>query len=208
MALSRKFLAALGIEEDKVDEIIKAHSETVDALKEERDQFKEKAEKYDKAQSDLEEAQKKIEDLSKDDTYKVKYDALKEDFDEYKKGVETEKTNKRKEAVRKQLLIDIGVPEKRTDILARLVELDRIKLGKDGNAENAEELKKSLAEELSDFTVKDGKEGADISTPPEKSGSVTKTREEIMQIKDTSERQKAWGDLIRNGGIKNGSSTG
>ena len=31
MALTRKFLAALGIEADKIDEIINAHSETVDA---------------------------------------------------------------------------------------------------------------------------------------------------------------------------------
>lgn len=197
MALSRKFLAAFGIEEDKVDEIIKAHSETVDALKEERDAYKEKAEKFDKAQSDLEEIKK---NLSKDDAYKVKYEALKGDFDEYKKGVETEKVNNTKTAVRKKLLRDIGIPEKRIDVLARLIELDRIKLDKDGNAENAEELKKSLAEELSDFIVKDGKEGAGTPTPPEKSGGAVKTKDEIMQIKDTTERQKAWGDYIRNGG--------
>ena len=44
MALTRKFLSALGIEEDKVDEIIKAHTETVDALKEQRDELKADAE--------------------------------------------------------------------------------------------------------------------------------------------------------------------
>ena len=37
MALSRKFLAALDIPAEKIDEIIKAHSDTVEALKEERD---------------------------------------------------------------------------------------------------------------------------------------------------------------------------
>lgn len=200
MALSRKFLAAFGIEEDKVDEIIKAHSETVDALKEERDAYKEKAEKFDKAQSDLEEAKKKIEDLSKDDAYKVKYEALKEDFEDYKKGIETEKSNNSKTAAYKQLLKDVGISEKRIDAVARLVELDKIKLDKDGNIEGSEDLKKSLAEEWSDFIVKDGKEGAGTSTPPEKSGGTVKTREEIMQIKDTSERQKAWEDLIRQGG--------
>ncbi len=35
MALTRKFLAALGIEDDKVDEIIQAHTETVNGLKDE-----------------------------------------------------------------------------------------------------------------------------------------------------------------------------
>ena len=44
MALKRNFLSALGIEADKIDEIINAHAETVDALKEERDEYKKKAE--------------------------------------------------------------------------------------------------------------------------------------------------------------------
>lgn len=200
MALSRKYLAALSIEEDKIDEIIKAHSDTVNALKEERDSFKEKAEKYDKAQGDLEAANKKIEDLSKDDAYKIKYEALKEDFDEYKKNVETEKSNNSKIAAYKTLLKEIGISEKRVDAVAKLAELDKIKLDKDGKIEGIEDLKKSLSEEWADFIVKDGKEGAGTSTPPEGSGGAVKTKEEIMKIKDTQERQKAWGDLIRNGG--------
>ena len=36
MALTRKFLKALGIEDDKVDEIITAHSDTVNALEDGR----------------------------------------------------------------------------------------------------------------------------------------------------------------------------
>lgn len=200
MALSRKFLAALSIEEDKVDEIIKAHSETVEALKEERDTFKEKAEKYDKVQKDLEEATKKIEDLSKDDAYKLKYEALKEDFDEYKKNVETEKSNTSKTAAYKALLKEIGISEKRVDAVAKLAELDKIKLDKDGKIEGADDLKKSLSEEWADFIVKDGKEGAGTSTPPGNDGGVVKTKEEIMKIKDTQERQKAWGEFIKNGG--------
>lgn len=190
MALTRKFLAALSIEEDKVDEIIKAHSDTVEALKEERDRYKEDAGKYNKAQADLDAANKKIEDLSKEDTYKIKYDALKEDFDEYKKGVETEKSNNNKKDAYKALLKSIGISEKRIDAIAKLVELDKIKLDKDGNIEGADDLKKSLSEEWADFIVKEGKEGAGTADPPEGSGSK-KTKEEIMAIKDTAERQQA-----------------
>ena len=43
MALTRKFLAAMGIDNEKIDEIITAHSETVEALKEQRDSFKAEA---------------------------------------------------------------------------------------------------------------------------------------------------------------------
>ena len=45
MALTRKFLRALGIEDDKVEEIIGAHLETVNPLKDERDNLKEQADK-------------------------------------------------------------------------------------------------------------------------------------------------------------------
>ena len=194
MALSRKFLAALDIPAEKIDEIIKAHSDTVEALKEERDSFKEKAEKFDKAQKDLEAANQKIEDLSKDDSYKVKYDALKEDFDEYKKSIETEKSNTNKMSAYKSLLKEIGISDKRIDAVAKLAELDKIKLDKDGKIEGFEDLKKSLSEEWSDFIVKDGKEGAETSTPPENKGGTAKTKQEIMKIKDSAERQKAIAD--------------
>lgn len=200
MALTRKLLANFGIEEDKIDEIIKAHSETVEALKEERDSYKAKAEKFDKAQADLETANKKIEDLSKDDSYKIKYEALKEDFNEFKKGIETEKNNNHKKSAYKELLKEIGISEKRIDAITKLVELDKIKLDEDGKIEGSDDLKKSLSEEWSDFIVKNGEKGADTSTPPGNNGGSVKTKEEIMKIKDTSERQKAWGEYIQNGG--------
>ena len=40
MPLTRKMLSAMGIDEDKQDEIINAHVEVVNALKEERDRSK------------------------------------------------------------------------------------------------------------------------------------------------------------------------
>lgn len=190
MALSRKFLTALGIEEDKVDEIIKAHSETVEALKEERDGYKDKADKYDKAKNDLEAANKKIEEMGKEDAYKVKYEAIKEDFDAYKKGIEAEKTTNNKREAYKALLMEVGISEKRIDAVTRVAELDKIKLDKDGKIEGADDLKKSIKEDWADFIVTEGEQGADPANPPGGSGAK-KTKEEIFAIKDTAERQKA-----------------
>lgn len=207
MALSRKFLAALGIEAEKIDEIINAHSETVEALKEERDSYKEKAEKFDKAQKDLENANRKIEELGKEDAYKVKYDALKEDFDNYKKEAENQKVKATKTDAFRNLLKEIGVSEKRIDSVLKVSNIDGIKLDKEGHIEGLDDLKKSLSTEWADFIVTDGKKGASTANPPAAGGnSGVKTREEIMKIKDTQERQKAWGDLIRNGGNQNGSN--
>lgn len=200
MALSRKFLAALGIEADKIDEIINAHSETVEGLKEERDSYKEKAEKYDKAQKDLDEANRKIEDLGKEDAYKVKYDALKEDFDNYKKEAEAQKVKATKTDAFKALLKEIGVSDKRIDSVVKVSDLDKIRIDKEGHLEGVEDLKKSLSTEWADFIVTEGKKGASTSTPPEGGKTGVKSREEIMKIKDTQERQAAWAELIRNGG--------
>ena len=99
MALTRKFLSALGIEEAKIDEIISAHVDTVNVLKEQRDGYKADADK-------LPAVQKQLDDLkasqSGDDPYKEKYEKKTKEFDDYKKGVEAkekiEKSAKKEEA--------------------------------------------------------------------------------------------------------------
>lgn len=200
MALSRKFLAALGIDADKIDEIITAHGETVEGLKHERDTYKADAEKYKQTQEELDKANEKLKEFSKEDTYKVKYDALKEDYEGFKAKVEAEKTKSSKTTAYKSLLKEIGISEKRIDAVTRLAELDKIKLDNDGKIEGVDDLKKALSEEWADFIVKDGKEGADTSTPPGNGGGKAKTKKEIMEIKDTSERQKAWAEYLTQGG--------
>ncbi len=56
MALSRKFLAGMGIEDKQIESIIEAHSDTVTALKNERDTYREKAERVPELQKQLEDA--------------------------------------------------------------------------------------------------------------------------------------------------------
>jgi len=200
MALSRKFLAAMGIEEAKIDEIINAHSETVEALKEERDSYKDKASKYDQTLKDLNEANKKLEELGKEDSYKVKYEAAKEELDNFKKETEAQKTKSTKTEALKGLLKEIGISDKRIDSVLKVTNLDDIKLGEDGKIQDSANLKKNLTKEWEDFIVTNGKQGADVNNPPGQGGSGVKTREEIMKIKDTQERQAAWAKLIRQGG--------
>ena len=190
MALTRKFLASKGIEAEVIDEIIQAHTETVEGLKEERDRYRDDAGKYAETKKKLDEANEKLKDFSENESYKVKYDALKEDYDAFKSGVENEKAKANKTAAYKALLKEIGISDKRIDAVVRVAELDKIKLDKDGKIEGADDLKKSLKDEWADFIVTDGKEGAGTANPPAGSGSK-KTKEEIMAIKDTAERQAA-----------------
>lgn len=206
MALSRKFLSALGIETDKIDEIINAHVETVDALKEERDEYKAKAEQYSADHDKVTSLEKEVESLkdSNKDSYKVKYEVIKEEFADFKKGVETEKERDKKSGAYKALLKEIGVSDKRIDSVLKVsgTEIDNLKFDKDGNIEGVDEIKKTLTGEWADFIEKTGTQGANTATPPAGSngGGAVKTKEEILKIKDTTERQNAWKEYLNNGG--------
>jgi hypothetical protein len=185
----------MGLEADKVDEIIEAHVSTTDALKEERDRYKKEAEANKDAKAELDRVSKELETLKadggKEDTYKVKYEALKEEFDDFKNGIEAEKTKTSKTKAYKELLKEIGISEKRIDAVTRIADLDKIELDKDGNIKKADDLKNSLKEEWSDFIESTHTEGADVSNPPKKTGGTSMTKDEIMNIKDAGERQAA-----------------
>ena len=53
MALTRKMLKAMGIEEEKIDEIIDAHTETVNALKDQAKQDKDAAARLESVQKEI-----------------------------------------------------------------------------------------------------------------------------------------------------------
>lgn len=182
MALTRKFLSALGIEADKIDEIITAHSETVDGLKIQRDEYKAKADKYD-------DVQKQLDEVNGKEDFESKYKTLKKEFDDYKSDVKTKQEKAQLENAYKQVLSDVGISEKRIEKILKVSDLSSIKL-KDGQIDNLDEVKKNIEDEWSDFIVKKDVKGAPVTTPPSNSGSKM-TKEEIMKIKDATERQKA-----------------
>ena len=190
MALTRKMLKAMGIEDEKIDQIIDAHTESVDALKAERDSYKEDAEKLPTVQKKLDEMKTAVEKDGKD-PFKVKYEAIKEEFANFKKDIEAKETKAKKEAAYKALLKDVGISEKRIDAILKVTDLDTATLDENGKFENASELKKSIKEEWSDFIVTQQQQGVNTPTPPQGGGKTYKDRNEIMAIKDTAERQKA-----------------
>ena len=190
MALTRKFLSALGIEDDKVDEIINAHTETVNALKEQRDSYKEEAEKLPNVQKELDDL-KATAEKSGEDAFKVKYEALKEDFDNFKKEQAEKETHARKESAYRNILQEAGVSEKRINAVLKVSDVDAIELDDEGNVKEADTLKKSIGEEWADFIVTTETKGVTTATPPTGSGKVYKSKDEIMAIKDAKERQTA-----------------
>ncbi len=199
MAFTRKFLSALGIEAEKVDEIIQAHAEVIDALKEDRDKYKAEAEKLPELEKELTELKAKV---SGDDPYKDKFEDLKKEFNEFKADVEAKALTAKKETEFRKILKDIGIPEKRIDAVLKVSDLNKIELDDEGKVKEGDKLKESLKTEWSDFIATTQTEGIKSATPPMNSTNAVRSKKEIMEIKDTAERQNAWKQYIseNNGG--------
>ena len=163
MALTRKMLKAMGIEEEKIDQIIDAHTEVTDALKADRDKYKADAEKSYDLERKLEEAKKAVDT---DDSYKEKYESEKQAFADYKKSVEAEQTKAKKSAAYKALLKEAGIPDKRMDAILRLTDLDKVDLDDDGKVKDASKAVEDIKKEWSEFIVTTEAKGAGTETPP------------------------------------------
>ena len=168
MALTRKFLSALGIDAEKVDEIIAAHTETVDALKEQRDAYKADAEKLPAVQAELDKLKAEAAENDGKNPYEVKYNALKEDFEKFKKDATEKETARQTREAYKELLKSAGISEKRIDSVLKVTDLKALKLTEDGKLEDAEGLTNNIKTEWADFIITEGKKGADVPNPPHK----------------------------------------
>ena len=189
MGFTRKMLKAMGIEEEKIDQIIDAHSETVDALKADRDAYKEDASKLAAVQKELDELKAKG-----DDGYKAKYEAEKAAHDALKADIAAKETKKAKTDAYRELLKGANIDEKRiaTILRAEAPTIDKIELDADGKIKNAEQYTESIKSDWADFIVTQSAKGTNTATPPANGGTATtKTKEDILKIKDAGERQKA-----------------
>lgn len=190
MALTRKFLAALGIDADKVDEIINAHCETVDALKAERDKFKADADHLAEVQAELNGIKEQAAKNGGKNPFELKYNAIKEEFENYKKDQAAKELTAKKSEAYRSLLKEAGVDEKRIEAVLKVSDVDGIKIGEDGKIEGADALKESIKTEWSDFITPDS--GARVDTgAPLSGGGHSITADEIMAIQDDAKRQEA-----------------
>lgn len=199
--LTRKMLKAMGIEEEKIDQIIEAHTETTDALKSERDKFKEEADKVPEVQKKLDEANEKLDAANKeietltgaandDASYKEKYETEHQAFEDFKAEVEANKAKTQKVDAYKALLRKAGVSDKRIDAIVKVTSMDDIELDEKGKIKEEGKVVDSIKSDWSEFIVTETVKGADTETPPTNTGGKM-TKEEIMKIKDSNERQKA-----------------
>lgn len=198
MALTRKMLEALSIEDKAIEQIIEAHGETVKGLKAKLAEAEEKAEKFEEVQKELEKHQK--------DDYKAKYEKEKKDFEEYKSSITAKEAKTAKETAAKAYFESKGITGKNLEIAIRGAkeEIEALELGEDGKIKSAKTLDDLIGGTYAGLVVKQEKKGAETKTPQGGTpGAGTElTKQDIMAIKDTTERQKAWKEyLTKTGGV-------
>ena len=194
----KEILSKAGVDsehmKDAVNEIIEGHTTSIEALREERDTYKAQAQKAEELQKQLEKAQKDLKDATSDEAenkYKTKYEMLKEEYKEYKKDIEAKATKESKSKAYRDMLKEAGISDKRIEAVLKVSDVDSIEFDDEGNVKDKDELLKGIKDEWSDFIQTADVQGANTDNPPANTGGQTMTKEDIMKIKDTSERQKA-----------------
>lgn len=162
MALTRKMLKAMGIEDEKIDQIIEEHVESIDGLKAERDRYKAGAEEAEGLRKQLEEAKEAGE-------YEEKYKAKCKELDDYKAKVDGEAAERKKRGLYRKLLADQGVDPKRIDTVLKVSDLSNVTV-KDGAIEGADELAESIKSDWADFIAVKNTQGAVVPKPPKGEG--------------------------------------
>lgn len=201
MAFTRKMLKAMGIEDDKIDEIIDAHREVTDALKGERDKYKADADK-------LAETEKELKDLKNEvdgkDSYKEKYEKEHREFADFKKQVSEKELRAAKETAYKDVLKDAGLSDKGIAKAMKYADWSAVELDDENRVKDAKDHIKSVKEEWSDYLVKESSRGANTENPPTNTGGSKMTKAEIYKKDDhgryvlsTQERQKAIAESLK-----------
>lgn len=197
MALTRKFLKALGLEDDKIEQIIEEHTTIADRMNAEIEKYKADAEALPRVQRELEKAQADLE-AGKKDSWKVKYEAVKEEFEGYKSEQTKKETRAAKEAAYRTLLKQAGVSEKRLESVLKVSDVDSVELDEKGTIKGADKLTESIKSEWADFIGTTSIQGAQTATPPASTGGNGMTKADIYKKDDhgryvmsAAERQKA-----------------
>jgi hypothetical protein len=165
MALTVKLLKGMGIEEDKVEAIIAAHTETIDGLKAARDKAQEEAKKVPDLQRKLEEAKAASEGT---DEWEQKYEKEHQAFEDYKAQIATERSDAEKAQAYRGMLMAAGIDPKRIDSIMRVTDLSEVEM-EDGKLKEQGKLEESAKQEWADFVVRSKVLRADPAEPPKQS---------------------------------------
>lgn len=158
MALTRKFLKALGVSEEAIEEIITAHTETVSDLKDELKTVQAKAEKLDEVTKERDELQKKANDT----TAAERIAELEKQVDGYK----TSEMNAKKKTALSELLEKAGIDKRGFAKILTATDFSTVELDDAGAIKGSTRLSEKIKTDWADLLVTGEKDPAKPATPP------------------------------------------
>lgn len=200
MSLTRKSLKAMGLTDEQIDSVIEMHTETISGLKEKLDSVENNVETVEKLKADVEKYKTELDDAKKTiadgEKYKEMYENEKSEYEKYKNDITAKETQAVKESAVWNYLKDKGIPEKRKAAVMRGIkdEIANTELTEKGKIKNTKVFDDLIGENgvYYDFIPRTEIVGANPQVPPPNAnGKGTKTKAEIMAIKDASERIQA-----------------
>lgn len=200
MAVTRKALKAMGIEDEKIDQIIEMHTETVNAIKEERDALKDAQKNVDEIQEKLDKANKKLESYEKngETIAKSEYDAIKAEYENYKADITAKETRKAKANAYRELLKKAGVHMSSLENILDVTNYDDIEIDGKGEIKDGDKHIESIKSKWSGFIPTTQKVGINVPNPPANNGNLAMTKADIYArddkgryIMSAQERQQA-----------------
>lgn len=161
MALTRKLLKSFGLNDEVIDSIIEAHTESTDALKKQRDDALAEAAKVDELTKQLEAANDKLAHAG--DAAKVQ-----KDFDDYKAGIEAEKKSAQTRTALRELLKNaVGIKrESALDLIIAAEKLDTYELDENGLLKGADDITAAMKTKHAEWVTETVTDGVPPVNPP------------------------------------------
>ena len=178
MSLTRSFLKSLGLEEDKIESIIEAHSETVSALNQKYSELETRYNGVKENADRLPEIQKELDDLKKHD-FRTKYESEKSAHDALKESIARKQARDAAEKAVRAYYIGKSIRGDNLNIAMRGTPLEEITLSEDGTIADTKALDALVAGDFRPLiqteeprrTVASGGSLAPRGTPPEQTPS-------------------------------------
>ena len=119
-----------------------------------------------------------------------RFDALQQAFDEYRAENEQRDREQRLRDAYRALLARQNIDPRRLDVILRATRFDGMALDDSGRLADEERLAQDIRRDWADFIVTCRPRGAHVPLPP-CGGRPARTKDEILSMRDSAERQRA-----------------
>lgn len=187
MSITRKMLKGMGLTEDQQDTILEAHTETVNEIKADRDRLKADAEKLPSIQKELDALK-----AAGDGGYKERYEKEHNAFEAYKSDIAARETKAAKEKAVRAYFESKHITGANLELAMRGCGAEMSALEMEGEKiKSTKSLDALLTGDYKGLISETNIRGANPANPPANIGGGAMTKEQIMQIKDRTERRAA-----------------